>query len=149
MKTIDQWLNLYARDHKNPTNQIIHKICVPLIMFSVFGLLWSIPRMEFMTGSVFFNWASLFALACLVFYIRLDRIYFILMLMFTALMFTGLFYLSQTAYLLSTSIIIFVLAWIGQFIGHEIEGAKPSFFEDLQFLLIGPLWVLKSIRALF
>ena len=40
---------------------------------------------------------------------------------------------------------IFVLAWIGQFIGHKIEGEKPSFFEDLQFLLIGPDWLLGAI----
>ena len=38
-----------------------------------------------------------------------------------------------------------MLAWIGQFIGHKIEGEKPSFFEDLQFLLIGPAWLLGAI----
>jgi len=40
---------------------------------------------------------------------------------------------------------IFVIAWIGQFIGHKIEGKKPSFLEDLQFLLIGPAWLLHFI----
>ena len=40
---------------------------------------------------------------------------------------------------------IFVVAWIGQFIGHKIEGKKPSFFEDLQFLLIGPMWLLADL----
>jgi uncharacterized membrane protein YGL010W len=45
-------------------------------------------------------------------------------------------------YHLLVSIAIFVLAWIGQFIGHNIEGKKPSFFKDLQFLLIGPAWLL-------
>ena len=46
---------------------------------------------------------------------------------------------------LKTSLIIFVIAWIGQFIGHKIEGKKPSFFEDIQFLLIGPAWLLSFI----
>ena len=40
---------------------------------------------------------------------------------------------------------IFVIAWIGQFLGHKIEGKKPAFFKDLQFLLIGPLWLLSFI----
>ena len=40
--------------------------------------------------------------------------------------------------------VVFVVTWIGQFVGHKIEGKKPSFFEDLQFLLIGPAWVVKN-----
>jgi uncharacterized membrane protein YGL010W len=39
----------------------------------------------------------------------------------------------------------FVLAWIGQFIGHKIEGKKPSFFKDVAFLLIGPAWLMSFI----
>jgi len=39
----------------------------------------------------------------------------------------------------------FVLAWIGQFVGHKIEGKKPSFFEDLKFLLIGPAWLIAFV----
>ena len=40
---------------------------------------------------------------------------------------------------------LFVVGWIIQFVGHKIEGQKPSFFEDLQFLLIGPLWLLSDV----
>ena len=40
---------------------------------------------------------------------------------------------------------VFVLAWIGQFIGHLIEGKRPSFFKDLQFLLIGPAWLMAFV----
>jgi uncharacterized membrane protein YGL010W len=40
---------------------------------------------------------------------------------------------------------LFVVAWIGQFIGHKIEGKKPSFFKDVQFLLIGPAWLLSKV----
>jgi uncharacterized membrane protein YGL010W len=40
------------------------------------------------------------------------------------------------------SIAIFVAAWIAQFVGHNIEGKKPSFLEDIQYLWIGPLFVL-------
>jgi uncharacterized membrane protein YGL010W len=44
-----------------------------------------------------------------------------------------------------TSLLIFVVAWVGQFYGHHIEGKKPSFLKDLQFLLIGPAWVLEKL----
>ena len=47
--------------------------------------------------------------------------------------------------LFTISLVLFVVAWIGQFIGHKLEGAKPSFFKDLQFLLIGPAWLLSFI----
>ena len=42
-------------------------------------------------------------------------------------------------------LILFVVGWLFQFIGHKVEGKKPSFFEDLQFLLIGPAWLLAAI----
>jgi uncharacterized membrane protein YGL010W len=45
----------------------------------------------------------------------------------------------------TSSLVIFVAAWVGQFIGHKIEGKKPSFFEDIQFLLVGPLWLLGAV----
>ena len=48
-----------------------------------------------------------------------------------------------------TCVAIFVVAWVGQFIGHAVEGKRPSFFKDLLFLLVGPLWLLAFVyRAL-
>jgi uncharacterized membrane protein YGL010W len=46
-----------------------------------------------------------------------------------------------------TALVVFTLGWIGQFIGHYVEGRRPSFFRDLRFLLIGPLWVLAKLYA--
>ena len=48
-------------------------------------------------------------------------------------------------HLLYIYLLIFIIAWVGQFIGHKIEGQKPSFFEDIQFLLIGPAWIISFI----
>jgi uncharacterized membrane protein YGL010W len=45
----------------------------------------------------------------------------------------------------SICVLAFVVAWIGQFIGHAIEGKRPSFFKDVQFLMIGPLWLLADV----
>jgi uncharacterized membrane protein YGL010W len=142
MKTLEQWLNLYARDHKHPTNQLIHKVCVPAIMLSLFGLLWSIPTLEFM-GPI--NWAMLFCLPCLAFYSMLSMRATLLMFFVSLIMLTVVYFIDQSGNLLRTSTTIFIVAWIIQFIGHKIEGQKPSFLEDLQFLLIGPLWVFKKV----
>ena len=53
--------------------------------------------------------------------------------------------LNQTGLKLEISLSLFLIAWIGQFIGHKIEGAKPSFFDDIKFLLIGPAWLIAFI----
>lgn len=145
MKDLNQWLEAYAVSHKNPVNVKIHKVCVPLIMMSLLGMLWSIPFPGAMP--VMINWAVVFVIACSVFYILLDLKVFAFMIIQSALMLLGIYYLAQTGQLLKISVIVFVLAWIGQFVGHKIEGAKPSFFEDVQFLLIGPIWVVPFFKS--
>ena len=143
MRTFNEWMAEYGVSHRNPTNQLIHKICVPLIMLSVIGLFWSIPVPQTFTAIPYLNWATLFILGCLIFYLTLNFLMFLGMLILTAIMVYVCQLLSNAGILLSTSIGIFVLAWIAQFYGHKVEGKKPSFFQDLAFLLIGPLWVLR------
>jgi uncharacterized membrane protein YGL010W len=63
------------------------------------------------------------------------------MVLMTAAM-LGVLVMIPDAQRFAVSLTVFVLAWIGQFIGHKIEGKKPSFFDDLRYLLIGPLFVL-------
>ena len=148
MRTFDQWMADYGVSHKHPTNKLIHKICVPLIMFSVIGLIWSIPTPEaFQQISPYMNWATLFVAGCLVFYFLLSKIMFVSMVIMTAVMVVLSHQLHQAGTLLQVSIGIFVLAWIAQFYGHKVEGKKPSFMQDLTFLLIGPLWVMRSFYA--
>ena len=144
MRTLEQWMSEYAKSHTNPTNKLIHKICVPVIMFCVLGLFWSIPTPQAFQSVAYFNWATIFVLGCLVFYLTLSFKMFLAMLIETSMMLIGVYYLDIHFNLLQISTILFVLAWIFQFIGHKIEGKKPSFFQDLAFLLIGPLWVLRA-----
>ena len=150
MKTAQQWFDEYAISHQNKTNTLIHFICVPAIFFSVIGLLMSIPTtfLENITGiynPLLVNWAIVVGILISIFYIRLGFWYFMEMLFLILLSIVGNFWLSHQFNLAISSVIIFVLAWIGQFYGHKIEGKKPSFIKDLQFLLIGPLWVLKKL----
>lgn len=150
MRTAQDWFDDYAVSHQNPTNQIVHYICVPLIFFSVIGLFMSIPT-GFLQDTLGLynplieNWAVVVTLFISIFYLRMGFWYFLQMLFFILLAIVGNFWLGNTVNLLIASIVIFVAAWIGQFWGHKVEGKKPSFIKDLQFLLIGPLWVVKKL----
>jgi uncharacterized membrane protein YGL010W len=151
MKTAQQWFDEYAVSHQNETNQRVHYICVPIIFFSVIGLLMSIPNtfLESTFGlhnPLVENWAAVVGVIISFFYLRLGFWYFIEMLFVLLLCIIGNFWLGNNVSLLYASIIIFVLGWVGQFWGHKVEGKKPSFAKDLQFLLIGPLWVIQKIR---
>jgi len=149
MKSMQQWLDAYAVSHQNPTNKLIHWLCVPAIVFSLFGLLLAIP-IPIPTGIAHLNVATIVIAIALVFYLRLSLPMALGMLFVSALMYAGNILLFKTVgynrlTLVIISVAIFVIAWIGQFIGHKIEGEKPSFFEDLQFLMIGPAWLLSFI----
>ena len=150
MKTAQQWFDEYAVSNQNSTNQFIHFLCVPAIFFSVIGLLMSIPTSSLenifgLFNPLLENWATVISIFILFFYLRLGFWYFIQMLFFICISIIGNFFLGSIINLLYVSLIIFTIAWIGQFYGHNIEGKKPSFAKDLQFLLIGPLWVVKKI----
>jgi len=130
MRKIDELFGRYDESHRNRSNKIIHWICVPLIMWSVLATLWAwTPLAAYV----------LLALA-LAFYVSISLPIAIGMLAVSALMVLTLLAIQDR--LLLAAAIVFVGAWIGQFIGHKIEGKKPSFFEDLTFLLIGPAWLL-------
>jgi uncharacterized membrane protein YGL010W len=130
-KQVDILIGKYAESHLNHTNEIIHFICVPAIVLSVLGLLWAMHPLV----------AVALALASLVYYFTLSASFGFGMALMSGAMLAVLYALPQTL-VLPLSIAVFVIAWIGQFIGHKIEGRKPSFFDDLRFLLIGPLFVL-------
>lgn len=150
MKTLTQWFDEYAVCHQNETNKLIHYICVPTIFFSIVGLFMSIPSSFLVammpSGAAFLgNWAFVILIFVSLFYFRLSLSLGIQMLVFSLICLLANFYISQFLPLLWFSVTIFVLAWIGQFYGHKVEGRKPSFFKDLQFLLIGPAWVIANL----
>ncbi|AMP06378.1 DUF962 domain-containing protein [Collimonas pratensis] len=130
-RAIDSLLAKYSESHLNPVNEVIHFICVPVIVFTLLGLLWAIHPWVALAG----------ALAAMLYYFSLSAPLAVGMLLMSAAMLV-LLYVLPPQWVLPLSITVFVLAWIGQFVGHKIEGKKPSFFDDLRFLLIGPLFVL-------
>lgn len=147
-KTADQWFAEYGDSHQDFTNELIHWICVPVIFFSVVGLVWSIPVPGFINAALpGFRWSLPVIVAVMVFYVRLSST-LALGLLFFILGCYGIIHelaLNAPRPVWQICLGLFVLAWIGQFIGHKIEGKKPSFLHDLVFLLIGPAWLLHFI----
>lgn len=149
MRKIDQLFAEYAESHQNQTNKLIHWIYVPLIFWSILGFISLIPAPHFCF--LYFcciNIASIIALLIVtLFYFRLSwRIGFIMI--FIMLVMEHPIYLINVESIHQSWIYflgVFILSWIGQFYGHKIEGNKPSFLKDLQFLLIGPIWLLHFI----
>ncbi|MES1963913.1 DUF962 domain-containing protein [Psychrobacter sp. AH5] len=133
-RSLEQWLSEYAVSHQNLVNKKIHWLCVPTIFVSILGM-----------GMSLSVWITLVLSALvLLFYMQLSTPLFLAMGIFILICLSVMAALPVGFKVWAT---IFVVAWIGQFIGHKIEGKKPSFFEDLQFLLIGPAWVVNSLMG--
>jgi uncharacterized membrane protein YGL010W len=147
MRSADEWFAEYGESHVNPTNKLIHWICVPAIVISVIGMLWSLPvPAAFEQISPALNWGTAFVMAAVVYYFLMSVTLGLGMVVIVLGMMAVVHWLDGfSTPLWLVSLVIFVVAWIGQFIGHIVEGKKPSFFKDLQFLMIGPAWLLGFI----
>ena len=151
MRKIDQLLAEYGESHQNSTNKTIHWICVPLIFLSVVGLIASIPSSMVQSilgeNNPYANWAAIVLILVLIYYVSLSIPLSVGMMLFgVACLFVINFIVQlDIAPLWLVSLGIFVVAWIGQFYGHKVEGKKPSFLKDVQFLLIGPAWLMHFI----
>jgi uncharacterized membrane protein YGL010W len=147
-KSADQWFAEYGESHQHHANELIHWICVPLIFFSVLGFIWEIPVSEsWETAVPWFNWSIVAIALATLFYAWLSPTLAVGMLAFMTVCQTVHLRLEMRAPwpVWKICLVIFVLAWIGQFIGHQIEGKKPSFLKGVVFLLIGPARLLSMI----
>ena len=152
MSAAQALLDEYGESHKNPTNKAIHWVCVPLIYWSTVGLFWSVPSgplADLLSGPVgaYANWASVGVFLSLIWFFRMSVSLGAGLTLWSALM----LFLCQVVEtnvglpLYQVCLAVFLAAWAGQFIGHKIEGKKPSFLKDLQFLLVGPMWLMHFI----
>lgn len=147
MRSVTEWLDEYAESHRHPTNKLLHWVCVPVIVISVTGVLWSLPVPAiFEEISPALNWGTAMLAVAVVYYLFLSVPLALGMAVVSVSIAAALAWLDGLHVpLWQTSLVAFVIAWIGQFAGHHLEGRKPSFFKDLQFLLIGPLWLLGHV----
>jgi uncharacterized membrane protein YGL010W len=143
----------YTLSHRKGSNELIHWICIPLIVFGLLGVVWAIPfpHLDFLGKyNGFLNWASFLIAFTLYYYFTLSPVLSFMMLWVVGLMSYGIVQLEYWEAtggpaLWLSSLVIFIGAWVGQLIGHKIEGRKSSFLDDVKFLLIGPIWLLHFI----
>lgn len=144
MRTATEWFELYGQSHQNPINKAIHWVCIPVIVLSTLGLLQAAPFPAL--GGGFLHWGVVVAVASLVFYASVSWT-----IMGGMAVFAGACLLVNHGIVAAglpigpVSIGLFLVAWLVQFVGHKIEGKKPSFLQDLQFLLIGPAWLIQFV----
>lgn len=149
MRKIDLLFAEYAESHRNSTNKLIHWICVPLIFWTILGFISLIPAPHFCIS--YFGCMSIVSFIAIIlvsiFYARLSLlislIMFFVMLLMEYFIYSVNIHVGRQSWIVFLS--VFIITWILQFVGHKIEGKKPSFLKDLQFLLIGPIWLLSFI----
>lgn len=141
MKKLSEWFDEYNLSHQNSINQKIHLICVPLIMWATIGLIYAIPVPQVM-ANYGLNFAHFFLIGVLLFYLTLGSLPFQIMLLEAIIGLSTVVIIRKIGLsVFLTASIVFIISWAFQFLGHRIEGRKPLFLKDIQFLLIGPLWV--------
>ncbi|WP_158978748.1 DUF962 domain-containing protein [Cellulophaga sp. L1A9] len=153
MRKVDTLLAEYSESHQTKFNIAIHYICVPVIFFSLIGLLASIPVSDTIIQAFpeflqpYVHAGTLVIVLGLFYYLSLSKTLFVGMLLFSILVLLGIdvIQVSTSLALWIPMLVLFVIAWVGQFIGHNHEGKKPSFLKDLQFLMIGPAWTMSHL----
>lgn len=148
MRKIDSLFEEYGASHLNSTNKLIHWFCVPAIFFSIVGLAFSLqkdplPELLPFLGN-FANWATVLIAVVLIYYLMLSFPLTLGMLFFSSLCLALANFIDLVfpGKLWIISLVIFLISWALQFYGHKIEGKKPTFLRDLQFLLVGPAWLM-------
>lgn len=144
MREIDRLMDHYSDSHQNKANILIHAIAVPSIYLVTIGLIWSIPTFSLM-ADMNVTWAHVLIIPTLMYYFKLSGPIGAAMTILSLVVFMFLGWLETSLVGTGYSVwqfclLLFVIMWILQFVGHKIEGKKPSFFEDLRYLLVGPAW---------
>ncbi|MEJ8569102.1 DUF962 domain-containing protein [Elongatibacter sediminis] len=145
---MEELLNEYGASHRDPLNKKLHWACVPVIVWTVVALLWALPFPNgWQPEGIPLNWALIALVLAQVYYFRLSFQLGLGVLLFHVflLWLTSIVDTAAPWPLWAIAVSLFIIAWIGQFIGHAIEGKRPSFFKDLQFLLVGPAWLMSFL----
>jgi len=152
-RKIDVLFDQYAAYHTHPVNVQINWVCIPLITFSVIGLIWFIPfpHMGFLGKyNGFVNWASFLIALSGYYYYRLSPVLSYMVILFVFVLALGVVQLEKLEAAGGPAVwmvcgVVFILSLAGQLVGYKLEGKRPSFIEYVKFLLIGPIWLLRSI----
>ena len=141
MTPIQDLFKEYEQTHRHPVNQMFHMICIPFLVWSVLGVLWSFK----ISYGGLINGATIVVPLAILYYSTFSRQLAFILFLVGAVMLTFCAYFDRHSLLVLLSIIVFFLSWTGQLVGYHFEGMRPTFFRDLQFLLIAPIWIMARL----
>ena len=131
----------YSAFHRTPGNQACHYVGIPLIVLSLFALLSRVPLFDL--GGFTVTLAEVVLVAATIYYLTLDAALAVMMLM-TSVVLAAV----GRVLPLSAAVVLFVLGWVFQFVGHYVyEKKSPAFFRNFAHLLVGPLWILAKVSG--
>ena len=140
------WLALYDAEHSHAANRVLHHICAPVFLVALLALLWCLPMPDALASNLAsINWATLFAMATVVYYFVMSITLALGSLPFVVGAIGGIAWLDHIdAPLLLIASTTLLAASLGQFIGHRLE-SRGSLFRDLLHCVIGPIWALAAL----
>jgi len=142
----EHWLALYDRDHVHAANRCIHWFCAPAFLAGLLGVLWVLPMPAApATSLAVINWATLFAMASIVYYFIMSIALAVGALLYLTAVLSAIVWLEHIgAPLLLISSMILLVAALGQFVGHRLE-TGGSLSKDILYCVIAPVWVLAAV----
>jgi hypothetical protein len=146
MISADTWLEAYGRGPARLDAGLLIWVCVPLSVFGLTGLLWSLPVPEIFSDAAVLNWGTIFLMATVVYYFIVS-----INLAFGALPFivldvavvSWLDNLEPSLWPVSAAMLLSAAAV--QLVAERLRGRSISLIRDLQYLMLGPLWLLAAV----
>ena len=147
MNETDGWLRRYEETHSDLTNPVVYWAAVPMVVLGTVGLLWSLPIPDaFYEISPLMNWGTAFLMAAAVYYFIISVSLAIGMLPFVIGVAGINMWLDGSDFsLLRVSIVLLLAGIIGLWLGHRNQGGIRPVLDDLQFMMIGPAWLLSVL----
>jgi uncharacterized membrane protein YGL010W len=131
----------YSAFHRTPGNKACHYVGIPLIVLSLFALLARVPLFE--AGGFTVTLAEVVLVAATIYYLTLDAALAVMMLVTSVVLAAA-----GRMVPVSAAVVLFVLGWVFQFVGHYVyEKKAPAFFRNFAHLLVGPLWILAKVSG--
>ncbi|MFT4724683.1 MAG: YGL010W-like membrane protein [Colwellia sp.] len=150
MKTVIEQLSSYKSVHLNRKNIHTHFIGVPMIIWSIALLLASVSFEVVINNylgvaQVNFTLAAILSIAVFIYYLILSLPLALLAFILFGPLMWSVHEVVKVEHHIIIAISVFIIGWVIQFVGHHYEKAKPAFFDDINQLFIGPLFVIAEI----
>ncbi len=147
MDESNEWLTRFEQIHNDINNTAVYWMAVFMVVVSTTGLLWHLPAPpEFHEISPLLNWGSTFLMATAIYYFIISLSLAIGMLPFLMGLAAIQLWLADSGYPeLRVCGGLLIAGMFGLWFGRRGPGNVRAVLQDLQLLMIGPVWLLSVI----